>query len=71
MLKQENKLGLFDHTDTSHPNFVVKMGSWFKIFGAFITILNDSVLAVRFCGIESLLLKAFHILSKILQIKLL
>ena len=34
MLKHENKLGLFDNTDTSHPNFVVKMGSWFKNFGA-------------------------------------
>jgi len=29
MLKQENKLGLFYHTDTSLPDFVVKMGSWF------------------------------------------
>jgi hypothetical protein len=28
MLKQENKLGLFDHADTSHPDFVVEVGSW-------------------------------------------
>ena len=71
MLKQENKLGLFDHADTSHPDFVVKMEVGFKNFLSLIAILNDSVLAVRFCGMESLLLKAFPIMSKILQINLL
>ena len=59
MLKEENKLGLFDHTDASHPDFVVKMGSWFKNFGAFITILNDSVLAVRWISIDSVESRVF------------